>query len=421
MDEEIDLRSYVAVLFRYWPWILGLACVAAVAAFLISLALPSTYEASSFVVVTQGRYAMQFDSRLDTVELKNPQYRVFPTLAGTDEILQAVVDQYTPSASARLDPWGLEMIAGVVEAGAAEDPSLLVLTARSLSAADAAGIANAWADALVRKGNEIYGQSEADVEFFAQQVSQAAQAVEAASSAMIEFQGRNRAGIVTAELEARQTTEANLLQEQDAIRSIAQDLQGFRNQLAGQAEGQSSSLANQLTALLLQIKAFNAQAETPLQIQIDSTQVLSSAPPQESALASTLAGQIAILDGLMATLAATSAAIDTHLEALHPEILSLQQELESIRAEGSRLTQILDLARETHLTLTRKLDESRIAAQEEHAILRIGSYAAVPAEPAGPRRVFSAAIAGLAGLVVGIVAAFCLDFWKSSAGSPPAR
>ncbi|RLC66737.1 MAG: lipopolysaccharide biosynthesis protein, partial [Chloroflexi bacterium] len=55
MEEEIDLRQYVEVLIRYWMWIAGLALLAAVAAFVVSLLLPETYRVQSTVTVIRSR------------------------------------------------------------------------------------------------------------------------------------------------------------------------------------------------------------------------------------------------------------------------------------------------------------------------------------------------------------------------------
>ena len=46
-DEFIDLRVYVKTLVQHWYWIVGLALVAAVTAFLVPSAIPESYEARS--------------------------------------------------------------------------------------------------------------------------------------------------------------------------------------------------------------------------------------------------------------------------------------------------------------------------------------------------------------------------------------
>jgi succinoglycan biosynthesis transport protein ExoP len=164
-------------------------------------------------------------------------------------------------------------------------------------------------------------------------------------------------------------------------------------------------LSDSLTALFLQIKAFNATASAPIELQVDSGAALSD---------KSLSEQIAFLDSLAETLEIKSGHIDTLLANLEPDILALQQKLEGIQVELDRLTRARDIARETYMSLSRKLDEARIAAQEEEGILQVGSYAAVPKRPAGPRKLISTALAAILGLMVGVAAVLVLDFWRGS-------
>ncbi|HUX77877.1 MAG TPA: Wzz/FepE/Etk N-terminal domain-containing protein [Anaerolineae bacterium] len=412
MEEEIDLRAYVAVLIRYWKWIAGLALVAAVAAFVVSLLLPSAYEASAVVIITEPRYQMQFDPRFKTADQWTPAYNAFPTLATSDGVLRSVLDAYAPSPEAGIEEWKLRTLSGMVEATSEGDPSLVVLRARSRSPEDAAAIANLWADALVKRGNDIYSDREDDVEFFQEQVAQAGQALDDADAALVEFEARSQASTVDAQLESLRQAQADYLADQRAIAYIVQDIQGLRAQLVQQPGDRPVSLADDLTALLLQIKAFNllqvealdAQASTSIQLQISSGGSFSDKSPAE---------QVAFLDDLVDTLEAKSSKIDGRLAELEPQMLALQRRLQEIAAESDRLTSARDLTSETYKTLARKLEEARIAAREENGVLQVGSYAAVPEKPMSPRKLLNTAVAGTLGLMLGVFGAFALEWWRT--------
>ena len=412
MEEEIDLRAYVAVLIRYWKWIAGLALVAAVAAFVVSLLLPSAYEASAVVIITEPRYQMQFDPRFKTADQWTPAYNAFPTLATSDGVLRSVLDAYAPSPEAGIEEWKLRTLSGMVEAISEGDPSLVVLRARSRSPEDAAAIANLWADALVKRGNDIYSDREDDVEFFQEQVAQAGQALDDADAALVEFEARSQASTVDAQLESLRQAQADYLADQRAIAYIVQDIQGLRAQLVQQPGDRPVSLADDLTALLLQIKAFNllqvealdAQASTSIQLQISSGGSFSDKSPAE---------QVAFLDDLVDTLEAKSSKIDGRLAELEPQMLALQRRLQEIAAESDRLTSARDLTSETYKTLARKLEEARIAAREENGVLQVGSYASVPEKPVSPRKMHNTAVAGTLGLMLGVFGAFALEWWRT--------
>ena len=403
MEEEIDLREYVEVLIRYWRWIVGLALVAAVTAFIVSLLLPPTYEASAVVIITQPRYQMQFDPRFEAVEEWTPAYKAFPTLAASDGVLQSVLETYTPSPEAHIEEWTLETLSEMVEATSEDTPSLVVLKVRSRSSEDAAAIANVWADRFATLGNSIYGETAEDVAFFEGQVVQAEQALNEADAALIEFQARNQASIVNAQLKSCRQTQADYLADQRTIAYIVQDIQGLRDQLAQRPGDRPTSLADDLTALFLQVKAFNAQAAAPIQLQINSAESLSN---------KSLAEQIVFLDDLVNILQAKSSEIDERLAELEPQILALQEQLQEINTESDRLARARDLARETYMALARKLEEARIAAQEENGVLQVGSYAAVPEEPVSPRKLLNTAVAGTLGLMLGVFGVFAVEWWR---------
>jgi uncharacterized protein involved in exopolysaccharide biosynthesis len=205
--------------------------------------------------------------------------------------------------------------------------------------------------------------------------------------------------------------QADYLADQRAIAYIVQDIQGLRTQLAQQPGDRPVSLADGLTTLLLQIKAFNllqaeargAQASAPIQLQISSGGSFSDKNPAE---------QIAFLDDLVDTLEAKSSKIDGRLAELEPQVLALQQQLQEVDAESERLTSARDLTSETYKTLARKLEEARISAREENGVLQVGSYAAAPEKPVSPRKMLNTAVAGTLGLMLGVFGAFAAEWWR---------
>jgi len=409
-EDEIDLRRYVEVLLRNWPWIVGCAVVAAVAAFGVTALMAPSYEASAVILITEPRYQMQFEPRFETVDQWQPAYKAFPELATSDGVLGRVVEDYVPSAEAGIEEWRLGALKRMVEASSEGDPSLVKLTVSCQSAEDAAALANVWAEKMVARGNEIYGEGEKDVIFFQEQAAQAEDALERAEEALIAFQARDRASIVSAQLGSYRQTQSDYLADQRAIAYLIQDIKGLRDQLAQQPNGQPASLGDDLTTLFLQVKAFNAEASTPIELQVNSAESLSEKSRTE---------QVAFLADLVGTLEAKSATIEERLAEVEPRILDLQAELQTIQTEGERLQRAQTLARETYMTLSRKLEEARIAAQEENGVLQVGSRAAVPEKPAGPSKRMNTALAGAVGLMVGVFGVFAWDWWREDEGEEP--
>jgi uncharacterized protein involved in exopolysaccharide biosynthesis len=400
VEEEIDLRTYTRVLLRHWRWIVGLAVVAAIVTFVYSSLQPPLYQASAVILVTQPRYDIQFDPRFKT-EGDTVPARALPTLATSDTVLQSVADAYTPASEAGIQHLDFRAVQGMAQASSGSDPSLLTLKVHCRFAEDAAAIVNLWADVLVQHSDELYSNGPGDVAFFEQQVAEAQQALDSAESAVIEFQARNQSSIVQSQLDSLNRAQDEYLASQRRVAQFIQDVQALRAQLAAQPADQSASLADSLTALLLQLQAFGAEASGPIQLQVAEPGSLSD---------KSLAEQIAFLDDLAVTLQAKSAQTDGLLAELEPQILALQEQVEELNVEDDHLSRDRDLARDTYLTLARKLEEARIAAQEENGVLRVGSYAVVPVKPIQSRAWSNTVLVAMLGLTVGVIAAFAIEF-----------
>jgi len=404
MEDEIDLRQYLEVLIRRWKWIVALTLIPALVAAAISFfVLQPTYEAKALVLITGPRYLLRFDPRVETISDIATAYKAYPSLATSDDLLKQVLDVLDPPLPE--NEGSLQALRAKVSASTGADPSLLELKATNGVPQQAAQVANTWAGQYVVYVNELYGRRSEDVIFFSEQLESARQALEAAEEALIAFQARNQSSILNAELASARQAQTDYLADQRAIVRITQDIQALRDQLSQQPSGRASSLADDLTALLLQIKAFNAESTVPVQLQVSSAESLSD---------KTIAEQVAFLDDLMVNVKAKSADIDAQLNALAPEILRLQQALEEVDTELDRLTRDRDVAKNTYLTLANKVEEARIAAQDESGEVQLASRASVPTSPIGPRKMMNVAIAASLGLLLGIFAAFFVDFWQST-------
>jgi capsule polysaccharide export protein KpsE/RkpR len=287
----------------------------------------------------------------------------------------------------------------------------LVLTVRAPTAKDTAAIAAVWADVLAERGNEIYGSSEEDVSFLEAQFAQSKRALDEADAAVIEFQARNRTSILAAQLASLEETQQRYLTETIKIALLTQEIEDLQAQIGRQsAEGQAPPGAS-LTALLLQIRAYNAEATSSVLLEVRDDGAL---------LDTTVAEQVKLLDDLAATLEARAAEIDARLAGLEPRQLALQRELQVDATELARLLREQELADETYATLVRKLDEARIAAEEEDELLQVGSYPSMPTEPASRGGILAAAAGGLLGFLAGVVIVLVVHLIEERPGARPA-
>ncbi|MFQ5434198.1 MAG: Wzz/FepE/Etk N-terminal domain-containing protein, partial [Anaerolineae bacterium] len=97
MEEFIDLRTYIRLLLGQWKLILGATVLAALTAFIVSLLMEPTYEATAVIVGTLPQDLVQFDSRFEAVQpdIQNQPLEAFQEIAKSDEMLQSVRDGLT--------------------------------------------------------------------------------------------------------------------------------------------------------------------------------------------------------------------------------------------------------------------------------------------------------------------------------------
>lgn len=399
-EDEIDLRVYVRALLKNWHWIVGAAALCALAALAVTMLQTPTYEATALVAMTKPQYVLQFDARFETVEQVQP-YKAYPALARSDDVMRALLEALPRLAEGEIET--VHDLREKLEADNSEDPSVLKLTASSADPEEAALIVNAWADVFAAHANAIYSRSAEQAEFFADQLERAQAELDAAERALVVFEAGNQIGLLRNRLSSLLTEQTDYLGEQRKVAYLTQDVTSLRAQLAAQSGGYTTTLADQLTALLLQVKAFNAQAETPIQLQLDNPAVLSTQSVSE---------QIALLDDLMTVLEDHAVRAEGQLAEVEPQILALQAEIQQAETELSRLTRARDLASETYTTLAYKVEESRIAAADEDGEVRIASRAAVPTQPAGAGKLRNTLIAGVVGGMLGVGAVFVWHWWN---------
>jgi len=401
LEEEIDLRPYFAALIKNWKWIVGTAVLAAVAAFIVSSLLPPTYKAMALVAVTKPGELVQFDPRFVAVSDTQP-LKAYPELATSDQLLQELLPEVTAVAP---DIDSLEALRRMAKASSGADPSLLHLTVVYSVPTVAADITNRWAELFVTRANQVFGNQSGDqLAYFENQQMSAAEELNRTEQALIDFQMRNRADIITNQLMALQSTQATYLANQQKLSVLADDVYALREQLNRDSGSDAVTVADQLTALFLQLKAFGADSVTPMQLQVDPAVTLASATRTE---------QIAFLDGLVETLSARSAAIDAELEMLEPEILDLQQQKQEMVTESNQLTRDYTVAEETYTALARKVEEERITSQDTNSGVRLVSKTAVPREPTRTNRLTITAVAGVLGAIIAVVVITAVYWWQA--------
>ena len=187
-----------------------------------------------------------------------------------------------------------------------------------------------------------------------------------------------------------------------ARKRLIHDLASSGNDLHAQESASPASHGDELAALLIEISALH-HSDSELQLQLSAEQDLGD---------KTVGDQLASLDSLIRALDDRLARLQEQAQAHEPQILALQQAYQEAQTEQDRLSRAQLIANDTWVSLSRKAAEARIAAQDETGEIRLASRATPPTKPATPRKTLNTLVGGALGLLVGVLAALGIEYWR---------
>jgi len=126
--------------------------------------------------------------------------------------------------------------------------------------------------------------------------------------------------------------------------------------------------------------------------------------------------QLEGLEKVVAT-SATNEPITKAIDQLQQEVNQLQAQLEQENAKKQELVRARDLAWSTYTTLANKVAEVNVAAQSKGTVVRLAVPAIAPESPAAPKKSLNTLLAALVGLMLGVGAAFLLEYLNDSVTS----
>lgn len=403
MEDEIDLRAYIETILSHWRWIIGIPLIAALSALGLTYILPATYEATALVAVTPPQFVARLEPRLETTAQElQPVARSYLDLATSDEIVGQLFSQLTPL------PTGVEERADLrdlLNAEGGTDPSIIRLTVRASNPDDTARIANLWANLFVSQANRVFVTNNTVLQQLEQQLTSAQDTLDVTEKALIAFQARNQIGNLEARLSSYRQQQSEYLADQRFISTMQQNIDALYRQLSRQSGDQPASLADELSVVFLQIKAFEAQANAPIQLQLSSGETISG---------KRISDLLDTLEGMRESLNVKRLETEQRLVEIEPSILSLQAQLQELYTELDRLARERDLAKEAFTALNRKVEELRITIQNEEgsATARIASKALAPEKPVWSRFVIIM-ITGITSLLLTIAFLTMTEWWKN--------
>ena len=396
-EHEIDLRAYINVVIRQWRLIIMATLLAALAGGLTTILQARQYEATALVAVTTPRYGIEFD--IETETLAEIELTDQVPLATSDQLLQELQSSF--SSNLTVTQLRETLSAENVE----ENTHLIELKARSDDPEQAAEIVNRWANLFVGTVSDFYSVSNNQVTSLGQQLEQVLKERQAAEEALIAFQSQNETPILQAQLSSLQARYSGSVDQLEGIRQIIWDIEGFSEQLAALPTDVPVELGDELTAIFLQLKAFNSEGSASL-LQLNEI-------TPESLSNKTASQIIASLNDLVKNIQVKAEKIKAPLSQLETDILALQGRIQAIKTERAQLEQKQEIAQNTYTLLAIKVEEVKLASNISNRDVKIVSKAAVPEKPMSRGTLRNTAFAAVIGLMIGLGVVFLMAYLRN--------
>lgn len=384
-EEEINLRAYLEILLRHWKLALSVPILAILAAAVLNFfVIRPVYEAKSVV-------ALSFAAKVNqTLRIKTLQ-----SLAKIPEIADRVLESIDPG----LKPEGLNenSLIGMVDANINGDA--LEFRVRNEDATRAAAIANAWANVYAEYVTSVY---QPEVTKLQSQAEQTRKGYESANKDLIRFIGANRIDALQREIKARNAVLQSYTEALLKIDRLIADAQPLQDRIEQLGVGPEDSLtvltlrtkaltltgfSNDVPQLMLSVDVFQAQLVDPTTLILQLDNLITALEEKKKSYADFLAE-----------------------DSMRQEVLALQVQLEQQQATLRDLTLARDAAWNAYSGLINQIEEIKAGVQPSEVEARVAAQAAVPTRPDSPKKAQNIALAGVAGLMLGIFGAFLAGF-----------
>ena len=453
MEEEIDLRQYIEVLLKYKFWIIGLALLAAIVAFVISSLQPVTYQAEASLAMLRVRSAVAFEPNYQTLSEDELQLQTdlrsrretLATLAKSPSVAAAVLQQLGERLKGVAD--GITPLLDMVKVG--NDGDLILVKVKNRNPQLAADIANAWAELAEASINTIYGQLSLPAQELQTQFQEAQDRYETNQNDLESFLAQNQIPELERKIQHRRELIASFQQtltdsestlfnkplennrqilshyyaELVSIEQVLVDARSLEGELERAGSASATEWAHALALIGIQNRAFGTggqqlqilvSGEAPVTQVQDLKQLIAVLEQKADSMRTAISQMEQELFDVEVndTLLVSTNALEQRIQSLTQELIELQAQLEAEQARERELAQARDLAWETHQTMARKLAEIEVTTQALSSDVRIAAPALKP-EQAMPRgRLMNTAIAGTLGLMVGVFGAFIIEWWR---------
>lgn len=413
MDEEIDLRQYLNVLWRRRHTIAVVTLAAVLAAGVFSFLSPPVYETKAIVLVSKPSFQVGTPPDPSNPGLKIGAILVseLPTetlvaYAKSPMITRKVVGKVSAGAVRNLT-FAEELSAQVVR-----NTNLVELKVRGSDPERAVMIANKWAAVVTTQSESLFStEAQQSYAFFDARLSETKARLEAAEEAVRKFNASSKIGVLQARLNA---VTGQIAAYQSRLTDLSVALQRAETELA-QTEAQIRHQPRTLT-LSKSITAdpflHQAASEATKQDFIELSK-LKFKNEELNPVYTNLDQARANLYIQVAGLRAERAKVTEAIAQLNDELNGLRSQLASQQLLQTQLVRSVDSAKQVYDVLLQRREEARVASASQTGSVKLVAEAIVPDSPVAPRKMLNITLAAILGLMAGTMSAFVMEYFSN--------
>ncbi len=463
-DDTIDLRPYLLTIWKYKWWIFLLAVLMTAIVTIYTQTQPDLYSSKATLLLTRSRpvlsLAQQFPTVNEPVDSRSRMDAIL-TIAESDAIIQqtiATLSEKLPekmqTIDALKDRLSIESKGdSIIVSASAEDPEL------------AAEITNAWANRIVETINTAYSGEQPLIEI-QQQLTTAKSDYETAQAELEAFIAQNplksleqKYNELHSMLNLLGSDKAvqmeQLIKRKQTMQELSFQTEALIKQLEGGARSTAGAQGDALAVILARMRALGIQRTTTsanqslppsgadlsqqpeitfpnianisqpvdlvLNLQIDGTNNNKDGAADYvadiEALSKLLQDEItrteSAIQSLSEEVVETEVSPDKPIDNIAARLQELATEIEKVKSKEKELTDNRDLKQRAYQALVQKETEIKNAALTSNQI-NLASPAIPPLTPESSGLLQKAAIAGMLGVLIGIIWAIFREWWKST-------
>ncbi len=437
-EDEIDLRRYILALIHHW-WQIGLlTLIFAIAGFTFTILQSRTYEATATMLLTRSRASLSLAEDFRTVsEPIDARSRMDALLSIAQSDALALKTLQSLSDTIPLEGRDLTSFQKMVSVSSQGD--VIDITAIAEKPDLATEIANTWAQEAVNAINQAYSEEQPLVEIQNQLLTAEGeyQGVQAELELFIE---NNQIALLLNQIVEAETLLKNIsgvrvwqisyytARKQD-MEDLGVQAEALKQQLLSGNRSEAGNLGNSLAVLMARSSALGIAKKNQSSNIFDGDIVLNFQLNDSETLSEPTTNYVDDLDTLIRLARQEKERANKTLDALTEEVFNgdgfednaataaqiqqLKMQLENEEAKERELISQRDLAWEAYQALARKETEILNSTQTSSHV-NLATPAISPEKPVARGTITNTFIAGVFGLMLGVVWVVASEWWNSS-------